>query len=34
MERLMKTEMEKLENIRANENLRKTQEMRDVMTTF
>ena len=34
MERLMKTELEKVENIRMNEGLRKSQEMRDIMLTF
>lgn len=34
MERLMKTELEKLENIRISESLRKSQEIRDVMLTF
>jgi len=30
----MKTEIEKLENIRVSEGLRKSQEMRDVIMTF
>lgn len=34
MERLMKTELEKLENVRISESLRKAQEIRDVMLTF